>query len=154
MANDKNQERYGYGRQPKCIIVSYEILELSEVDVGNGHFKTVLVAECTTRIGYYYTIYDLNTGELVETVSNDGCQSVINGAYVFPSDEYSPMNSESGVYISRINWKEAEWFVSTQYIHFPKGTNYSTVSISNVTDTCVTWNLPGDLIMACDYLLS
>ena len=130
-------------------------VELTEVDVGNGHFKTVLVAECTTRIGYYYTIYDLNTGELVETVTNDGWQSVINGSFVFSTDEYCLMNSESGVYISRINWNEAEWSVSTQFIQFPNvGTKYSTLSISNVTDTCVSWNLPGDLIMVCDYLLS
>ena len=144
-------------------------IQLTEVDIGNGHFKNVSVAECIRQIThiylttrFYYHIYDLRTGKLVETLSNDGWESVITGSYLFPKTRYNlAISSRGGVNISRINWNGSSWSISTHFIKFPNvGNKYCTVSISNVTDTRVTWNtfdssnhFSRSSIVVCDYLL-
>ena len=67
-----------------CLPISHSgMIQLTEVDLGNGYFKAVLVAECLRQDlysdlkRYYYHIYDLRTGSLVETLSNDECKSWI-----------------------------------------------------------------------------
>ena len=149
-------------------------INLTEVAVGNGNFKTVLIAECTTKpppteiwTRYYYHIYDLSTGELVETLSNDGLQSGISGAYVFPSGQYLPFVTEDdlGINSSRINWNGSSWSISTHLIQFPIAdvAKCGNVSISYITDTRVAWNIrdfesalddpnPNSIVI-CDYLM-
>ena len=137
-------------------------VQLTEVDVGNNVFKTVLVAECRIQTPrhawrtdrYYYHIYDLHNGKLIETLSNDGWQSVISGAYIFPNDTFCSSFKEDylGVDISRINWNGSSWSISTHFIKFPNFTNTCwRISITNVTDTRVTWNLSGASLLVCDY---
>ena len=136
------------------------MIKLTEIDLGNGHFKTVLVAECLRQDiysdmkRYYYHIYDLRTGQLVETLSNDGCKSSISGSYLFPTDKYCvTAKPDSGVNISRINWNGSRCFISTHLIKFPFFYSSITVSISTVTDTRVKWNTSRGSIVVCDYLM-
>ena len=143
--------------------------QLTEIDVGNGHFKTVLVAECTksapsqhrrTVPKHYYQIYDLSTGELVAILSNGGCKSVISGSYVFPNHIYEEGEFDrnfTGIDISRINWNSSSWDISTHNIKIPDVADDMQVSIANVTDTLVIWNLWDESFVhkfvVCDYLL-
>ena len=137
-------------------------IQLTKIEVANDQFKTLLVAGCSKDAPqelyhhrHYYHLYDLSTGKLVETLSNNGCKSLISGSYVFPNDiwckDYRP-----GVNISRINWNGSSWSISTHFITFPNNISdeHQLVAISNVTDTLVIWNLVRTTsIVVCDYLL-
>ena len=118
-------------------------VKLSEVDGGNGDFKTILVAvafktpcDSTGRAH----VYDITTGELIETFSTGGGAQVY-GPYVFPKftvDKlYRAKNKREK--ITRINWNGKTWSTSTLFLQFPKSRR-NHIALCNVTDTLATWN--------------
>ena len=124
-----------------------EHIEVSEVDGGNGDFKTILVA-LTTGIFEFSDykwcayVYDIATGELIETFDDsDHGAYTVSGPYIFSKyvadKTYREQNKP--IKISRINWNAEGWSTSTQLLKFPKSDS-KFVSINQVTDTLVTWN--------------
>ena len=153
---------------------------LNDVDVGNGYFKTVLVAQniVTVKIRgvgnrerYCAHIYDVNTGELIETLSTDESEMYhdglevafwcTSGPYIFPAlENFHLLNGRvlEGINVFRLNWNGKTWNVSTHFIPFP---TIGHGTLCEVTDTFVTWQLHGSShdshlqvrLMLCDYLL-